>query len=251
MRPSYLPLCRPCFGEEEFTAVREVLESGWITTGPKVKRFEEEFASFVGVGDALALNSATAALHLALASLGIGPGDAVITTPMTFCSTVHVIEHVGARPILVDVEPDTLNIDPQRIHDVIKSETRSPKSVMKAVSNSAVRNPQSAIKAVIPVHLYGHPCDMDAILGIAEKYGLALIEDAAHALPAWYKGRMIGSPPPPRTTENGQQTLEPRPETSDSRQRTTGNGQRKADVPQLTCFSFYATKNLSTGEGGC
>ena len=112
MRDTFLPFSPPLIGEEEIAEVVHTLHSDWITTGPKVKQFEEEFAAFIGAPAALALSSCTAAMHVALATLGIGPGDAVITTPMTFCSSVHVIEHVGARPILVDVEPDTLNIDP-------------------------------------------------------------------------------------------------------------------------------------------
>src|SRR5258708_12485228 len=119
MRKEYLPLSPPCIGEEEISEVVDTLRSDWISTGPKVRRFEEEFAAAVDAPAALALSSCTAALHLALVSLGIGPGDAVLTTPMTFCSGVNVIEQVGACPILVDVEPDTLNIDPAKVIDVI------------------------------------------------------------------------------------------------------------------------------------
>jgi len=115
-----IPFHKPYISEEEIAEVADSLRSGWITTGPKVKRFEEEFAAFVESPQALAVNSGTAAMHVALATLGIGPGDAVITTPMTFCSTVHVIEQVGAKPILVDIEPDTLNIDPNKIEEVLK-----------------------------------------------------------------------------------------------------------------------------------
>ena len=115
-----IPFHKPYISEEEIAEVADSLRSGWITTGPKVKRFEEEFAAFVESPQALAVNSGTAALHIALAALGIGSGDAVITTPMTFCSTVHVIEQVGAKPILVDIEPDTLNIDPNKIEEVLK-----------------------------------------------------------------------------------------------------------------------------------
>jgi dTDP-4-amino-4,6-dideoxygalactose transaminase len=219
-RPAFLSFSPPSIGEEEIAEVVDTLRSGWITTGPKVERFEREFASFVGAPAALAVSSGTAALHLSLLSLGIGPGDGVITTPMTFCSTVHVIEHAGARPILVDVEPDTLNIDPEKIERVLKS---------------AIRNPQSAIKATIPVHLYGHPCEMDSILDLAGKYRLAVIEDAAHALPAKYKGRGIGS-------------FFGQPAKDDSNH--SFNPQSAIRNPQLTCFSFYGTKNLTTGEGG-
>ena len=123
MRDTFLSFSPPSIGEEEIDEVVDSLRTGWITTGPKVKRFEEEFAAFVGSPQALAVNSGTAAMHVALATLGIGPGDAVITTPMTFCSTVHVIEQVGAKPILVDVEPDTLNIDSKKNEDAVTSIT--------------------------------------------------------------------------------------------------------------------------------
>ncbi len=180
----------------------DTLRSGWITTGPKASRFESDFASFVSAPAALALSSCTGAMHVGLAALGIGPGDVVITTPMTFCSTVHVIEHVGARPLLVDVEPGTLNIDPERVDD-------------------AVRHTTSA-RAIMPVHLYGHPCEIDALLEIADRHRLAVLEDAAHALPSEHRGRLIGSP-----------ALGP-----------------AAAVRNLVAFSFYATKNITTAEGG-
>jgi dTDP-4-amino-4,6-dideoxygalactose transaminase len=199
MRKSFLPFSPPFIDDQEINEVVDTLREGWITTGPKVKRFEDEFASFIGSPAALAVSSGTGALHIALAALKIGPGNGVITTPMSFCSSVHVIEQVGARPILVDVEPDTLNIDPAKIEDVLKS---------------AVRSPQSAIKALLPVHLYGQPCNMDAIMAIAQKYNLRVIEDAAHALPAKYNGRLIGT------------------------------------IGDLTAFSFYSTKNITTAEGG-
>lgn len=205
MRDKFLPFSPPLIGEEEINEVVDTLRSEWITTGPKVKRFEEDFARFVQAPDALAVSSCTAALHLSLLALGIGAGDAVITTPLTFCSGVHVIEQVGATPILSDVEPDTLNLDPNGIRSQIEN----------AEKHLGLR-----VKAIMPVHLYGHPCDRDAILKIAAEYHLAVIEDAAHSLPAAYKGHPIGSL-----------------SASDS-------------VPVLTCFSFYATKNLTTAEGG-
>jgi dTDP-4-amino-4,6-dideoxygalactose transaminase len=205
VRETFLPFSPPLIGEEEIAEVVDTLRSDWITTGPKVKRFQQEFAAFVGAPDVFAVSSCTAALHLSLLTLGIGPGDAVITTPLTFCSGVHVIEHVGARPVLVDVEQDTLNLNPGKVHHAIET----------AKKNLGVR-----VKAIMPVHLYGHPCDLDAILEIAAEHKLAVIEDAAHSLPAMYKGRMIGS--------------------------MAGS----AKVPLLTCFSFYATKNLTTAEGG-
>jgi dTDP-4-amino-4,6-dideoxygalactose transaminase len=208
MRNRFLPFSRPCIGEEEIAEVADTLRSGWITTGPKVKRFEQEFAAAVGAPAALGLNSGTAALHVALVTLGIGPGDAVITTPMTFCSGVHVIEQVGARPILVDVEPDTLNIDPLKVRSTVEKLTREQRDI------------GGRIKAMLPVHLYGHPCDIGELLEIARDYNLAVIEDAAHALPARYEGHRIGS------------------------------FASSSSVPILSCFSFYATKNLTTAEGG-
>jgi len=242
MRPTFLPFSPPLIGEDEIAEVIDTLRSDWITTGPKVRRFEEEFAAFFGAPAALALNSCTAAMHVALAALGIGPGDAVITTPMTFCSSVHVIEHVGARPILVDVEPDTLNIDPRQVERAILEEGRrktedgrrkvengNPSSIIH--SPFSILHPPFSIKAILPVHLYGHPCDMDAILDIARRYNLAIIEDAAHALPAKYKSRLIGSPAP-------QHPSTPAPQHPSS------------PAPLLTAFSFYATKNLTTAEGG-
>lgn len=207
VRDSFLSFSPPLIREEEIAEVIDTLRSDWITTGPKVKRFEEEFSAAVGAPAALALNSGTAAMHVALKTMGIGPGDAVITTPMTFCSTVHVIEHVGAQPVLVDVDPRTLNIDPQRVREALE----------RLNGPSGKSGP---VKAILPVHLYGYPCDLDALLEIASQYGLAVIEDAAHALPARYRGRMIGS------------------------------FAAVANVPVLTCFSFYATKNLTTAEGG-
>jgi len=208
MRREFLPFSPPLIGEEEIAEVIDTLRSDWITTGPKVKRFEEEFAQFVGAPAALAVNSGTAALHVALAVLGVGPGDLVVTTPMTFCSTVHVIEQMGARPLLVDVEPTTLNLDPQK--------TRKAVAEQHGLKDS---DSSGRVKALLPVHLYGHPCDMDALCAIAREYGLAIVEDAAHALPACYRGQLIGS-------------------------------RAFAELPILSCFSFYATKNMTTGEGG-
>jgi dTDP-4-amino-4,6-dideoxygalactose transaminase len=191
-RTSFLPFSPPSIGEEEVEEVVDALRSDWLTTGPKTLRFEKAFAQYVGARGALALNSCTAGLHTTLVALGIGPGDEVITTTMTFAATVNVIEHVGARPVLVDVEPDTLNIDPIQVERAITPRT----------------------KAVIVVHYAGHPAEMDAIEELARAHGLTVIEDAAHSMPAWYRGRMVGS----------------------------------GDNP--TAFSFYATKNLTTGEGG-
>src|SRR6185437_5110423 len=191
-RRDFLSFNPPLIGEEEIAEVVDTLRSRWISTGPKTKRFEDEFAKYLRAPGALALNSCTAALHTALKALGISPGDEVITTPMTFTASVNVIEHVGARPVLVDVEPDTLNIDPRAVEAAITRRTR----------------------ALLPVHYGGHPANLDALRALADAYDLALVEDAAHALPACYKGQPIGS---------------------------GGNP---------VAFSFYATKNLTTGEGG-
>lgn len=191
-RSEFLQFQPPYVDEREARAVAESLASGWITTGPLCGRFETTFAARFGSPAALALNSCTAAMHIALATLGIGPGDEVITTPMTFVSTVNVIELVGATPVLADVEPDTLNIAPSEIAKKVTSRT----------------------KAIMPVHYAGHPADLDAIGEIATSHHLAVIEDAAHAVAAKYKGRWIGA----------------------------------GDNP--VAFSFYATKNMTTGEGG-
>jgi dTDP-4-amino-4,6-dideoxygalactose transaminase len=191
-RETFLPFFSPSIGEEEIAEVVDTLRSDWITTGPKTLRFEEEFCRRFDAPGALGLNSCTAGLHTSLLTLGIGPGDEVITTPMTFAASVSVIEHVGATPVLADVEPDTLNIDPARIEAAITSKT----------------------KAVLPVHYAGHPAELDSIRTLALAYGLFIIEDAAHAISAKYRGRWIGSGPDP------------------------------------VSFSFYATKNITTAEGG-
>jgi dTDP-4-amino-4,6-dideoxygalactose transaminase len=198
VRESFLSFAPPLLGDEEIAEVTSALRSDWITTGPRVARFEADFAERVGAPAALALSSGTAALHVALCALGVGGGDRVVSTPMTFCSSIHVIEQVGAVPLLVDIEPDTLNIDPEQ------------------VAAAAERTP--GVRAIEPVHLYGHPCEMDPLLEVAERHGLALVEDAAHALPAAYRGRLVGA--------------------------------AAAGVPDLAAFSFYATKNMTTGEGG-
>ena len=189
---TFISFSPPCLNSDEIDEVADTLRSNWITTGPKVHRFEEEFAKFLGASAALAVSSGTDAMLVGLAALGIRPGDQIITTPMTFCSTVHVIEHLGAHPMLVDVEPDTLNINPDLVKRAITPQTR----------------------ALMPVHLYGHPCAMDAIMEVARQYNLFVVEDAAHALPALYKARKIGT------------------------------------IGTVTAFSFYATKNLTTADGG-
>ncbi|MBV5348782.1 aminotransferase class I/II-fold pyridoxal phosphate-dependent enzyme, partial [bacterium] len=190
----YLPFALPDIGDEEINEVLDSLRSGWLTTGPKTKRFEEDFAAFAGNGtEAIAVNSATAGLHLALEAVGIGPGDEVVTTPYTFTSTAEVVRYLGADPVFVDIDPLTFNIDASKIEAAITPRT----------------------KAIIPVHFAGLACDMDAILTIARKHGLKVVEDAAHALPTTCNGRLIGS--------------------LDS---------------DATVYSFYATKTITTGEGG-
>ena len=192
MRGEFLPFAAPLLGDEEIEEVVHCLRSGWLTTGHKVKQFEREFGEFIGAKHALAVNSCTAALHLALEAVGVGPGDEVITTPMTFTATAAVIEHLGARPVFADCTAQTLNIDPAEIQRRLSPRT----------------------KAILPVHFAGQACDMDAIAEVARGAGVPVIEDAAHAIPTRYKGRMVGT------------------------------------LSDVTCFSFYATKNVTTGEGG-
>jgi dTDP-4-amino-4,6-dideoxygalactose transaminase len=191
----FLPFALPDIGEEEIAEVVDTLRSGWVTTGPKTKRFEEDFTAFLGDPSlqSLAVNSATAGLHLALEALGIGPGDEVITTTHTFTATAEVVRYLGADVVLVDIDPATLCIDPQAVEAAITPRT----------------------KAILPVHYGGLSCDMPALLAIAKKHGLKVVEDAAHALPTTCGGQLIG--------------------TLDS---------------DVTVFSFYANKTITTGEGG-
>ncbi len=205
MRDTLLPFSPPAIGEEEIAEVVAALRSGWITTGPRTRLFEQRFAEFTGASAALALNSGTAAMHVALASLAVGSGSVVITTALTFCSGVHVIEQTGARPLLVDVDPETLNIDPAQVDRAART------------LGSGER-----LAAILPVHLYGHPCERASrLLVIAGRHGCALVEDAAHSFPSRYEGKTIGAA-----------------------------CEEDEDVPVLTAFSFYATKNMTTGEGG-
>jgi perosamine synthetase len=191
MRSQFLPFAIPETGDDEVEAVSEVIRSGWLTTGARVREFESAFAQRVGAKHAIAVNSCTAAMHLALDALDIKPGDRVLTTPYTFAATAEVIRYMGAHPLFVDVLPDTLNLDPERVATAIRREK---------------------VAAIIPVHIAGEPCDLAALRTAAGQ--LPIVEDAAHALPTRFEDRMIGS------------------------------------QSQFTCFSFYATKTLSTGEGG-
>jgi dTDP-4-amino-4,6-dideoxygalactose transaminase len=193
-----IPYHRPSIGPEEIAEVTSALESGWLTTGPRTEKLERDFREYVRAPYALAVNSCTAGLHLALAALHIGAGAEVITTPMTFCATVNVILHAGATPVLADIGPDG-NIDPECIAARITERTR----------------------AIIPVHMAGLPCDMEKIWSLARRHRLHVIEDAAHAAGARYNGWPVGAGNP----ETG-------------------------DYSDACSFSFYATKNLTTGEGG-
>jgi dTDP-4-amino-4,6-dideoxygalactose transaminase len=225
MRETFLSFSPPLIGGEAVSEVVDTLRSDWITTGPKVQQFEEHFKDFVDAPAALAVSSATDAMQVGLAALGIGEGDRVITTPMTFCSTVHVIEHLGARPVLVDVEADTLNIDPAEVERVLEDGGRKAEDGKGRAEGGGRRgeNGGGRVRAIMPVHLYGHPCEMDGLLEIAAEHDLAIVEDAAHAPAAKYKGHTVGSLSNVPTCQ-------------------------RSNV--LTAFSFYATKNLTTGEGG-
>lgn len=191
-RSDFLIFGRPLIGEAEIEEMVRTLRSGWIGTGPKSQQFEEQFRAYKNSRFAVAVNSCTAALHLSMLALGIGEGDEVITTPMTFCATANAIIHAGARPVFADCERDTMNIDPRAIERRITKRT----------------------KAIVPVHFAGRACDMEAIMTIAEKHRLRVIEDCAHAIETRYHGRPAG---------------------------TFGDA---------GCFSFYVTKNVVTGEGG-
>jgi len=169
-RTSFLPYALPSIGEEEICEVADSLRSGWITTGPKVKRFEEQFAEYVGARHAIAVSSCTAALHLALAALDIGPGDEVIVPTLTFCSTANVVRHLGATPVLADVDQNG-HISLGAIEQAITPRTR----------------------AVIPVHYAGQACDLDDIIAMAASHRIKVVEDAAHAVGSTYAGRKIGS----------------------------------------------------------
>lgn len=199
LRNEFLPFALPDVDEVELQQIAEALNSGWVTTGPKTRQFEADFAATVGAKHGIAVNSCTAAMHLALEAIGLQRDDEVITTPYTFAATAEVVRYFDAKPVLVDVRADDLNVDVTQIRAVITERT----------------------KAIIPVHIAGLSADLDAIYAIAQEYGLAVIEDTAHAFPSLYKRRFIGSPPPVEYS-----------------------------VRHATCFSFYATKTITTGEGG-
>ena len=200
VREDFLPFALPSIGEEEIAEVVDTLRSGWITTGPKVKLFETQFSSYTQASHAIAVNSCTAGLHMALVALGIGPGDDVIVPTLTFCATANVVAHTGARPILVDVGSD-FQISPAAVKAAITPRT----------------------KAIMPVHYAGQSVDLGAIYEIADRHLLAVIEDAAHAVGSTYRGLKIGS---------------------------DALAARYPRLNRATAFSFYANKNITTGEGG-
>lgn len=169
----FLPFALPDIGEEEIAGVVECLRSGWLTTGPRTRRFEADFAEFVGARHALAVNSATAGLHLSLEAMGLGPGDRVLTTPYTFTATAEVVRYLGADPVFVDIEPLSMNIDPAAVEAALAAD--------------------ETIKVLVPVHLAGLSCDMRALEASASRHGVRILEDAAHALPASHDGRTIGT----------------------------------------------------------
>ena len=190
--PEFLPFALPDIGEAEIAEVVETLRSGWITTGARTRQFEAEFAAYTGAKHTLAVNSCTAALHLALEAVGVKRDDEVLVPTVTFAATAEVVRYLDAKPVLVDCRADDLTLDVDRAAAAVTPRT----------------------KAIIPVHYSGTPCDMDAIMALAKRHGLAVVEDAAHALPTEYKGRKVGT------------------------------------IGDITCFSFYATKTVTTGEGG-
>src|SRR5262245_2853719 len=192
LRKTLLEFSPPDIADEDVDEVVTTLRSGWLARGPRARQFEEGLRSYIGCGHAMAVNSCSARLELCLEAMRIGPGDEVITTPLTFCATAHAIVHRGARPVFVDVEPDTGNLNPLLVAASITPRTR----------------------AILPVHLYGRPCRMDDLTAIATEHGVRIIQDCAHALGARWEDQIVGA------------------------------------RAEAAVFSFYATKNLSTGDGG-
>jgi dTDP-4-amino-4,6-dideoxygalactose transaminase len=192
MSKSFIPFHRPYISDDEINEVTEAIRSGWWTTGPKTLKFENDFRTYIGTQNALAVSSWTAAAHLALEAIGLKSGDEVIVPAMTFTACAEIVCYFNAKPVIVDIQRDSYNIDPDKVEKAITKKT----------------------KAIIPVHYGGQPCDMDEIIDIAKRHKLYIIEDAAHALPSYYKGKIVGT------------------------------------LSDVTCFSFYATKTLATGEGG-
>jgi dTDP-4-amino-4,6-dideoxygalactose transaminase len=204
MRDSFLPFALPDVDDAEVKEIITTINSGWITTGPKALQFGVEFAAAVGARHGVPVNSCTAAMHLALEAVGLHRDDEVITTPYTFAATAEVVRYFDAKPVFVDIRSADFNIDPSQIEGAITPRT----------------------KAIMPVHIAGLPAELDLVYGIAGKHNFAVIEDAAHAFPAKYKGHIIG------------EGVGPEP------------ARENAGFPHVTCFSFYATKTITTGEGG-
>ncbi|MFQ5639956.1 MAG: DegT/DnrJ/EryC1/StrS family aminotransferase [bacterium] len=201
-----IPFHRPLIEKDDIAAVVETLESGWMTTGPAVKALEQEFAGYVGAKHGVAVNSCTAAMHLALAGLDIGAGHEVITSPYTFVATAEAIQYTGAKPVFADIREEDFNIDPCQISEILAKD-------------------RSNVRALLPVHIAGHPCDMRSLVKIARENDLSIVEDAAHCLEGW-----IYSPNHENSKTSGQAKI--------------------GTIGDATCFSFYATKNMTSGEGG-
>ena len=195
-------------GEEEIDEVCDTLRSSWITSGPKVERFEKDFARYIGVKHAFAVNSCTAGLHLGLEAVGVKENDLVVTTPYTFTSTSEVIGYLGADPLFIDIKEDTFLLDVKKVAEYFE------KSCFQREGNLFDEKTQRRIAAIVPVHIAGQSCDMDSLSGLSERFNVPVVEDAAHSLPTTYKNRMIGT------------------------------------IGDVTAFSFYATKTITTGEGG-
>jgi dTDP-4-amino-4,6-dideoxygalactose transaminase len=217
--PEFMSFSPPSLDGDELKELEDTLKSGWITHGPKTARFEKEMASYLKSESALAVSSCTAALHLALRSLGIGPEDGVITSPLTFVSTAHAIVYTGATPFFCDVSSKTGNLDPDKVKDFIQKECKQKKG-------GAIHHHKTdkRIRAILPIHYGGFPVDINSFCTLANKHKLHMVEDAAHALGAFYQGYPIGGDTLRSLMDKGQELL--------------------------TAFSFYATKNLTTGEGG-
>ncbi len=215
----FLAFAPPLMGEEEIREVTDTLRSGWLTTGPKTEHFELDLAAYLGSGRGVAVNSCTSALHLGLNVLGVGPGQGVLTTPLTFASTAHVVMYQQARPYFADIDPETGNLDPARVRRFLTEDCAPGPD-----GRPRHRETGDLITTLLPVHYGGHPVDPDAFWDIAVEFGLNMLEDAAHAIGAAWRGRPVGH-----------RELKP---------------ERAAHLKGLTAFSFYATKNLATGEGG-
>lgn len=208
----YIVFGKPHIGEEDIAEVVDSLRKGWLGTGPKVKQFEEGFRAYVGARHAVALHSCTAALFLGQLALGIGDGDAVVTTPLTFVATASSIRHTGALPLFADVEEHTGLLDPAAVERLLREDCRVDPVDGRPIHTASGRK----VRAILPVHLWGQPADMDAFRALCERYHLLLVEDAAHAIETTVGTRKVGS----------------------------------GGTADLSCFSFYSTKNLCTGEGG-